>query len=74
MKNQAQIEKKTKTKSRAAQQHRAKPSSAAKTIRVKLMVDNRLVALIDRGAKACGTSRSGFIRQAIEDINGMISG
>jgi len=69
MKNR-QIERKSSIL-RAGPQHgrrrKADATSKPKTIRVKLWVEKKLVALIDRGAKKCGTSRSGFIRQAIEE-------
>jgi hypothetical protein len=71
MKNQTQIGRKSSIL-RAAPQHgrrrKHNASSKPKTIRVKLWADKELVELIDRGAKKCGTSRSGFIRQAIEEI------
>ncbi len=41
--------------------------SMAQTVRIRLWADKELVTLIDRGAKLCGTSRAGFIRQPIED-------
>ena len=51
-----------------SRRRKAKRHSVAKTVRVRLWADKQFVALIDRGAKECGTSRSGFIRQAIEDV------
>ncbi len=67
-KTNQQIERKgnTRTSKRQAGRRRRK-ATAAKTVRVRVWVDNEFLALIDRGAKLCGTSRPGFVRQTIED-------